>query len=98
MHHRHQLLPQRNEIRRDVWVVIAEWSRVDAWNIEAGDFEEQQRRLADQGDVEIARARSLRIEWRVVFPSFPGYRTAAQDRRRPSRNDRFDRLTERLEF
>ena len=61
-----QPLAERPERRRREWMRLAERRRVDAGNVEVA---EQHHHVAThEGDVEVARSRSVRIEW---LPSDP---------------------------
>ena len=82
LHHGHQRFAQRNEIRRDVRVIFADRPGVDAGHEEAGHLVVLQDALADEGQIEIARAGTVGIERRAVFPAKTRDRAAAQDNAR----------------
>src|SRR5207253_11350480 len=80
VNHRHQALAQWNEVRRDVRILITEWTRVNTWHPDARNFVEPDDLIAaDQRQIEIARPRPVTVERRAIFPALPGNRASAQD-------------------
>ena len=67
--HRHELLAQRHQVGRDVGILVAQRSRVDAGDEEPGCHEVDQTGVADQGDVQVAGAGAVGIEGRAVAAS-----------------------------
>src|SRR6266513_4669518 len=68
VHHRHEPLAQRHEIRRDVGINVAPWSRMNAGYPESSDSEEADDLIAaDEREIEVARARTVAVERRAVF-------------------------------
>ena len=68
--HLHQLLAQRDQVRRDLRILVTQWPRVDARDEEAGDLVEADDLVAaDERQVKVAGARTVRVECRVVLPA-----------------------------
>ena len=76
--HRHQRLAQRHQVGRDVGIFLRQRPRVHAGHEEAGDLEQADDGVADQRQVEVARARAVGVERRAVLPALAGDRAAAQ--------------------
>src|SRR5688572_6895289 len=66
------------------------------WNEEAGQLEQVDRVAPDEGDIEIARAWPLRVEWRSVLPPDARDGTAAQDHTCVGWNRHTNRVAEAL--
>src|SRR4029453_7664120 len=76
--HHHQRFTKRNQRRRNVRVVIGHWPRVHSRDEEARRFEQRHRFVADEREIKIARAGTVRVEWGTVLPPRSGDGAPAQ--------------------
>ena len=76
--HRHQLAAARQQIGRDVRVILTEGLRVHARHVEPCRVVLLQHLVPHQRQVEVAGARAVRVEGCAVFPALAGDGAAAQ--------------------
>src|SRR2546428_11700286 len=94
--HGHQLLAQRHQVGRDVGVVLADGSRMNARHEESLQLEQSNRRVPDERDVEVARAGTIGVERCMILPSVTSNRAAAKHRGCSWWNAVHDHATERV--
>src|SRR5438132_14275648 len=70
---------------------------MDAGNVASGRLEESERGIADQREIQVARARSVGVERLSVLPSPARDGAAPQDHGRAGRHDVVDRFAKLLE-
>ena len=98
LHHRHEPLPQRHESGCDVGVVVAQRPRVHAGHEKAGGLEERERPVADEREVEIARAGPAAVERLLAIPAPAGEGAPAQHDRCTGRHLFFNGAAELVEL
>src|SRR5689334_19713193 len=72
-------MAQRYEVGRDVRVLVAERLRVETGNVEAVEDVVREDLVADERQVEVARAGPVRVEWGAVLPAVSRHAAAAKD-------------------
>src|SRR5439155_5586616 len=72
LHHGHQSRAERNQVWRDVGILVADRSRMDAWDEKSRQLEQTNRRFTDERQIEVARAGTIRIEGCVIVPPVAG--------------------------
>src|SRR5438270_4125647 len=93
----HEPLPQGHDGGRDIRVLLAHRARMDARDEEAVELVEGDGVGPHEGEVEVARAGSVRVEGRAVAVATAGDGAAAQDGGRAVRYRRAQRVAELLE-